>query len=131
MVGKQRILVAGARDAVQTARLILGEGFDYRFAFSLEEAQAELGPGVELILCHARMLELLDAVRADAQCGQKPLVCFHAHGWEMGADAYQRTQLALETFANARFVDLYAIARSSGIPAAGAALRHAVRSAMQ
>ena len=43
------VLVAGTADAVHTARLMLGERFDYRCAFSLEQARASLRPAPELI----------------------------------------------------------------------------------
>jgi hypothetical protein len=132
---RQRILVAGTVDAVQTARLIIGEDFDYRCAFSLEQAQAELHPGLRAVLCNmrfedARMLDFLEALRGDERGASLPLVCFHAHGWEVSSSAQEAMQTLLDGFPNARFVDLYAIARSDGVSAAAAALREAVSSAV-
>jgi CheY-like chemotaxis protein len=128
------VLVAGTAEAVHTARLIMGEGFDYRPAFSLEQARASLRPAPELIVCSmrfddARMIEFLQGLREDEQCAQLPVVCFHAHGWEVSPSAHEAMQEMLESFGNARFVDLFGIARSRGVPAAAAALRQAVTSA--
>jgi hypothetical protein len=128
------VLVAGTLDAVSTARLIIGEQFDYRCAFSLEDAQAQLRPSLELVLCNmrfddARMIDFLQALRAAPQCACLPVVCFHAHGWEVSRSAQQAIEAVLQTLDNARFVDLYAISRSRGVAAAAAALREAVLSA--
>src|SRR5689334_5030952 len=105
------VLVAGTADAVHTARLMLGERFDYRCAFSLEQARASLRPAPELIVCNmrfddARMLDFLEALRDDDECSRLPVVCFHAHGWELCASAEETLQAMLRSFGNARFVDL-------------------------
>ena len=128
------VLVAGTAEAVHTARLIMGEGFDYRPAFSLEQARAFLRPAPRLIVCSmrfddARMIDFLQGLREDEQCSGLPVVCFHAHGREVSPSAHQAMQETLESFGNARFVDLFGIARSRGVPAATAALRQAVASA--
>ena len=130
------VLVAGTVDAVRTARLIIGEGFDYRCAFSLEDAQTKLDPGLELIVCNmrfddARMIDFLKLLREDGGCAHLPVICFHAHGWEVSRSAHEALEAVLRTFDNARFVDLYAITRSRGVAQAAAALRHAVCSAAE
>jgi len=125
------ILVAGTADAVHTARVILGEGFDYRCACSLEEARAQLGPNLELVLCNlrfddGRMIDFLAALL----CARLPVVCFHAHAWEVSRSAREAVAQTLQALDNACFVDLYAIARARGVAAAAAALRHVVGSAI-
>jgi CheY-like chemotaxis protein len=130
------VLVAGTADAVYTARLIIGEEFEYRCAYSLEEARAELSPDLELIVCNlrlgdARAIEFLKGLREDARCAHLPVICFHAHGREISESAQRAMEAALQRFGNARFVDLFAITRSRGVSAAGAALREAVFSALQ
>ena len=125
------VLVAGTVDAVRTARLIIGEGFDCRCAFSVEEAQAQLGPDVQLILCNMRfddapMVDFLNVLREEPEYSQLRVVCFHAHGWQVSRSAHQALEAVLRTFDNARFVDLYAITRSRGVTAAAVALRDAV-----
>lgn len=129
------VLVAGTADAVHTARLIIGENFEYRCAYSLEEARAELSPNLELIVCNmrlgdARATDFLRGLRDDAQLARLPLVCFHAHGREISHSAHEAIEAALHGFGNAHFVDLFAIARSSGVPAAAGALREAVFAAL-
>jgi hypothetical protein len=133
MLVRRRILVVGTLDAVQTARAILGDGFEYRCAFSLDEARAELHPGVALVLCHMRfdgdrMVDFLEVLRDDEHCGRLPVVCFHAHSSNIGSGAYEAMQAVLKGFDEAKVVDLHSIARSSGVPAAVAALRQAVAS---
>jgi hypothetical protein len=125
------ILVAGTADAVHTARVILGEGFDYRCACSLEEARAQLGPDLELVLCNlrfddGRMIDFLAALRDEGL----PVVCFHAQAWEVSRSAREAVAQTLQALDNACFVDLYAIARARGVAAAAAALRHVVGSAI-
>jgi hypothetical protein len=129
------ILVAGTADAVHTARVILGEGFDYRCACSLEEARAQLGPDLELVLCNlrfddGRMIDFLAALRDEGHCTRLPVVCFHAHAWEVSRSAREAVAQTLQALDNACFVDLYAIARARGVAAAAAALRHVVGSAI-
>ncbi|HEX7052498.1 MAG TPA: hypothetical protein VF211_01025 [Burkholderiales bacterium] len=126
---QQRILLAGTVDAVRTARLIIGEGFDYRCATSLDEARTQLCPDLAAVVCSLRLddapvVELLEQLGPDV-----PVVCFHAHGRELSGSARESVREALQALGNARFVDLYAIARSRGVPAAAAALREAVSSA--
>ena len=133
------VLVAGTADAVHTARLIIGQEFEYRCAYSLEEARAELSPNLELIVCNmrlgdARAIDFLKGLREDAQFAPQyihlPLVCFHAHGRDISPSAHEALEAALHGFGNAHFVDLFAIARSSGVSAAAAALREAVFAAV-
>jgi hypothetical protein len=129
------ILVAGTADAVHTARVILGEGFDYRCACSLEEARTQLGPDVELVLCNlrfddARMIDFLAALRDEGHGARLPVVCFHAHAWEVSRSAREAVAQALQALDDACFVDLYAIARARGVAAAAAALRDAVGAAI-
>lgn len=130
------VLVAGTVDAVRTARLIIGEGFEYRCAFSLEDARTMLDRGLELILCNmrfddARMIDFLKLLREEGEYSHLPVVCFHAHGWELSRSAHEAIDAVLQTFDHARFVDLYAITRSRGVSEAAAALRHAVCSAAE
>ena len=127
------ILVAGTADAVHTARLILGDGFHYRAAFSLEQACASLRPAPQLVVCSmrfddARMIDFLRTLREEH--ARPPVVCFHAHGWQVSASAHAALQAVLLTLENAAFVDLYAIARARGVAAAAGALREAVASAL-
>ena len=129
------ILVAGTADAVHTARVILGEGFDYRCASSLGEARAQLGPDLELVLCNmrfddARMIDFLKTLRDEGRWARLPVVCFHAHAWEVSRSAHEALAQTLRTLDNACFVDLYAITRARGVTAAAAALRDAVGSAL-
>ena len=129
------VLVAGTADAVHTARQIIGEAFEYRCAYSLEEARAELGPNLELIVCNlrlgdARAIDFLKRLQEDEQFARLPLVCFDAHGREMSQSVHRAMETALQRFGNARFVDLVAIARSRGVAAAAAALREAVFAAV-
>jgi CheY-like chemotaxis protein len=129
------VLVAGTADAVHTARLIIGEAFDYRLALSLEQARAGLRPAPQLIVCSmrfddARMLDFLKALREEPEGSRLPVVCFHAHGWDVSASARAALQAVLQTLDNASFVDLYAIARACGVAAATTALREAVASAL-
>ena len=128
------VLVAGTADAVHTARLIIGEAFDYRPAFSLAQARASLRPAPQLVVCSmrfddAQMIDFLHGLREDEQCARLPVVCFHAHGWEVSACAQAAVHAVLQTLENASFVDLYAIARLHGVAAAATALREAVASA--
>jgi hypothetical protein len=129
------VLVAGTADAVHTARLIIGEGFAYRPAFSLAQARAFLRPAPQLVVCSmrfddAQMIDFLQGLREDEECAQLPVVCFHGHGWEVSACAHGALQAVLQKLDNASFVDLYAIARARGVAAAATALRQAVASAL-
>ena len=129
------VLVAGTADAVHTARLIIGEAFHYRPAFSLGQARAALRPAPELVVCSMRfeeagMLDFLKALREEPEGARLPVVCFHAHGWDLSASAHAALQGVLQTLDNASFVDLYAIARARGVAAATTALREAVASAL-
>lgn len=129
------VLLAGTADAVHTARLIIGERFDYRCAFSLEEARARLRPMPELVVCHMRfddagMIDFLKGLRDDEAGSRLPVVCFHAHGWDVSGSARAAIQAVLQGLDNACFVDLYCIARARGVSAATAALREAVGSAL-
>jgi hypothetical protein len=133
--GRPRILVVGTVDAVQTARLIIGDAFEYRSAFSLGEAQAGLDSEVALVVCSmrfddARMIDFLERVRANAQGAQLPVVCFHPYSREVSRSAHAAMAAELQRYASARFVDLYATARAHGVSAAAAELREAALAAL-
>ena len=133
---KQRILVVGTVDSVHTACAILGDGFDYRRAFSAQQALAVLDSPVDLILCSMRFddgstVEFLRALEEAPRGCRVPVVCFHAHGWEASRGAYARLRAVLQNFDDAQVVDLYARARDGGVPAAVAELREAVCSRLQ
>lgn len=132
---KPRILVVGTVDAVQTARLIIGDSFDYRCAFSLEQARTGLDPDVALVVCSMRfddagMIDFLELVHADEHGARLPVVCFHPYSREVSRSAREALAAVLESFAYARFVDLYATARAHGVSAAAAELREAAFAAL-
>ncbi|HYX63241.1 MAG TPA: hypothetical protein VE935_03365 [Burkholderiales bacterium] len=128
--------MAGTVDAVHTACSILGDGFDYRRAFSAHEALAVLDSPVDLIVCSMRfddgsMVEFLHALQKDQQRSPVPVVCFHAHGWEVSRGACAQVQAALRGLGDGQVVDLYTLARERGVSAAVAELREAICSRLQ
>lgn len=133
---KQRILVAGTVDSVHTACAILGDAFEYRSAFSMEEALAVLDSSIELIVCNMRfedgtLVDFLRALREQPRFCRLPLVCLQAYSYEVSSGAYERLEAALRRFENARLVDLYAVARARGVSAAAAELREVVCSRLR
>ena len=133
---KQRILVAGTVDAVHAACAIVGDGFDYRRAFSAHEALAVLDSPLDLIVCSMRfddgsMVEFLRTLEKAQQRSPVRVVCFHAHGWEVSRGACAQVQAALRGLGDGQVVDLYALAQERGVSAAVAELREAVGSRLQ
>lgn len=75
------VLVAGTLPAIKTVQDLLGTEVRYMPARSLAEALRGLGANPDLILCNvrfdeSRMLDLLQAVKAEPATRDTPFVCF-------------------------------------------------------
>jgi hypothetical protein len=125
------VLVAGTREAVDSAQAALGGEFELLTAYSVAEALERVESGVELVLCNvrfddSRMFDFLGALKANPPARAPPVVCFRVMRSRMSVGARRGIELALEALGVAVFLDLYELEQQHGAEAAQAALRAAV-----
>ena len=130
MPDKRRVLVAGTREAVDSAQAALGGEFELLTAYSVAEA-LERVRGIELVLCNvrfddSRMFDLLGALKANPPARALPVVCYRVMRSRMSVGARRGIELALEALGASVFLDLYELEHQHGAEAAQAALRAAV-----
>jgi response regulator RpfG family c-di-GMP phosphodiesterase len=132
MLAGQRIptvLIAGTSEAVDIATRALGTQYNYRRAYSVEQALSLVDAVVDCIVCNvafdeSHMFDFLTAVRARKDMTAKPFLCFRIGPFSKTAHAAM--DMAMETFGNAVFVDFYETSKQAGIPKAFDALKQAV-----
>jgi len=130
MPDKRRVLVAGTREAVDSAQAALGGEFELLTAYSVAEA-LERVRGIELVLCNvrfddSRMFDFLGALKANPPARALPVVCYRVMRSRMSVGARRGIELALEALGASVFLELYELEHRHGAEAAQAALRAAV-----
>ena len=108
-MNKPRVLVAGTLPAIESVQQFLGTGVDYVSATSLDDALRRLEAHPDVIFCNvrfdeSRMIDLLQAAKAQAATRDTPFVCFRLAPLSLSMrKAIEITVLALGAMA---FVDL-------------------------
>jgi CheY-like chemotaxis protein len=130
-MNKPRVLVACTTPAIQTVQQLLGADVDTIAARSLAEALERLGAQPDLILCNvrfdeSRMLDLLQAAKAQPATRDTPFVCFRLR--PAPAAWHRSVEVAVQVAGAAAFVDLSSLELERGREAAQYELRQIVLS---
>ena len=131
MPDARRVLVAGTREAVESAQAALRGEFELLTAYSVAEALERMKSGVELVLCNvrfddSRMFDFLGALKANPPDRVLPVVCYRVMRTRMSVGARRGIELALEALGVSMFLDLYELEQQHGAETAQEALRSAV-----
>jgi len=133
-MNKPRVLIAGTDPAVETVQHLLGAEVDYVTANSLDEALRRLDAHPDLILCNvrfdeSRMLELLQAVKAEPATRETPFICFRLA--PLTAALRKSIEVAVLALGALAFVDLSSLEHDADRDAAEAALREVILSQLR
>lgn len=133
-MNKPRVLIAGTHPAVETVQHLLGTDVDYVCASSLDEALRRLDAHPDLILCNvrfdeSRMLELLQAVKAEPAMRETPFICFRLT--PLTAALRKSIEVAVLALGALAFVDLSSLDRDTDHDATEAALREVILSQLR
>jgi CheY-like chemotaxis protein len=130
-MNKPLVLVAGTRPAVQTVQNILGAEVECVSANSFDEALRRLQAHPDIIVCNvrfdeSRMLDLLQAVKAEPATRDTPFVCFRLT--PLSAALRKSIEVAVLALGAIAFVDLSTLDRDVDRDAAEASLRQIILS---
>jgi len=130
-MNKPLVLIAGTRPAVQTVQDLLGTEAECLPANSLDEALRRLQAHPDVIVCNvrfdeSRMLDLLQAAKAEPATRDTPFVCFRLT--PLSAALRRSIEVAVLALGAIAFVDLSSLDRDADRDAAEASLRQIILS---
>lgn len=113
-------MIAGTPEAIETARYALGHGFEYRLAYTVEEAMSLLSPDIDLILCNvafddSRMFDFIREARSLPAPRAIPLICFRHQKRALTKAMHDAIETALSLFPETFFLDLYELNQQGGL----------------